>query len=92
MPGGRNVLFIFKLPKNKKQYLRLVRSLFGRNEKGYRDKGLFGEIKGIKLSSNVFMIPKEYQQKAMEFLQKEKADYSMKEICVFGEEVQENFK
>ena len=52
-------------------------------EKGYKDNGLLGEVNGKKISTNVIIIPKESQQKISEFMQKEKIDYSMKEICEF---------
>lgn len=83
LPAERKVLFICKLPKKKKQYLHFIRILFGRKEKGYNDLGLLGEINGKKISSNVLIVPKENQQKMAEFLQKEKVDYSMREICIF---------
>ncbi len=81
--SDRKVLFMFELPKNKKKYLSLIRKLFGRKEPGYKDQGIIGEIKGKKLSSTVIIIPKEYQQKIINLLNKEKVNYSMEEIAVF---------
>ena len=83
LPAERKVLFTYELPKKKRQYLHFIRSLFGRKEKGYKDNGLLGEVNGKKISTNVIIIPKESQQKISEFMQKEKIDYSMKEICEF---------
>lgn len=83
IPAERKVLFTFDLPREKKQYVRFIRCLFGRKEKGYRDEGLLGKANGKKLSANVIIVPGENQQKITEFLQKEKINYSMKEICVF---------
>lgn len=84
VPAERQVLFTFILPKDKKKYLRFVRSLYGRKEKCYKEHGFLIELHGEKISSNVIMIPKENQQKMLQFLQKQKINYSMKEIAVFG--------
>jgi hypothetical protein len=83
LPSKRQVLVIFELPKNKKKYLHLIRGLFGRNEKGYNDKGILGSLEGIRISSNVIIVPKENQKSIMDFMQKNKVDYSMKEACFF---------
>ncbi len=79
----RKVLFIFQLPKDKKKYLHLIRFLYGRKERGYKEHGLIKDVNGSKLSSNILIIPKENQLKLIEFLNKEKVDYTMKEICTF---------
>ena len=82
-PGERHDLFILEFPKAKKKYLRLVRSLFGRKEKGYQDSGFLGKLHGKKLSSNVILIKKEQESQLLAFFQKEKINYSFKEIGVF---------
>ena len=79
----RMVLFILTLPLNKKKYLRFVRRMHGRKEKGYKEHGLLKEVGGKKLSGNVIIVPKENQHKVMSYLLKEKVDYSFKEISVF---------
>jgi len=80
--GERKVIFNFNLPKDKKKYLYLIRSLFGRKEKGYKEHGLLLDVNGEKLSSNLIIIPKENQQRIIEFLNKEKINYNMKEIII----------
>lgn len=82
-PGDRYDLFIIELPKEKKKYLHLSRSLFGRREKGYKDQGFLGKLQGKKLSSNVVLIRKEQESALMDFFHKEKTNYSFKEICLF---------
>ena len=79
----KQVLFIFSLPKKKTKYLKLVRELYGRKEKGYSDKGLLGELKGKKLSSNVVIIPKENCEIIKKLLNKEKIEYSFREMVLF---------
>ena len=79
----RKVLFVFKLPKDKKKYLYLIRQLYGRKEKGYKDLGLLDKLNSEKISTNVIITPKENQQNLIEFLNNNKIDYSMKEICIF---------
>lgn len=83
LPAERKVIFTFEFPKKKSHYLKFRRRLFGRKEEGYKDKGILGQVNGIKLGSNLIIIPKEYQKNIMEFMQKGKINYSMKEICVF---------
>ncbi|MDI6738469.1 MAG: nucleotidyltransferase domain-containing protein [Nanoarchaeota archaeon] len=82
MPAERRVMFIFKIPKIKKKYLKFTRLFFGRKEVGYKDSGFLGKVKGDKISANVIIVPKEGQQETEKALQKEGIDYSMKEICV----------
>ncbi len=76
-------LFILELPKNKKKYLHFIRSFFGRKEPGYRDGGFLSKLQGEKLSSNVVLIKKEHEAELLKWLQKEKVNYSFKEISVF---------
>ncbi len=79
----RYVLFTIVLPKKKTQYLKFTRSFFGRNEEGYNDKGIIGNVHGIKLSATVFIVTQEYQKQIEQMLQKEKVEYSFKEIAFF---------
>ena len=83
LPAERKILFSYELPKKKNQYLHFIRAFFGRKEKGYKAQGLIAELNGKKISTNVIIVPKENQQKAMQFMQKEKINFSMKEICIF---------
>ena len=78
----RKVLFIIKLPKQKKAYLSLVRHLFGRKEKEYAGRSFLAGINGERLSSTVVLVPKENQNQMVEFLNKRMVDYAMREIAV----------
>ncbi len=80
--GKRFDLFMLELPAEKKKYLRLIRTLFGRKEKGYKDKGLLGKLQGKRYGANVVLIPKEGENELTQFLQREKVVYSFKEISV----------
>lgn|SRR3989338_2152704 len=82
LPATRKVLFTFQLPKKKKIYFNLTRALYGRKEKGYKEHGFLKEANGHKIASNVIIVPKEYQQKAMQLLQSKSISYSMKEIWI----------
>ena len=82
-PAERKILLIFELPKKKGNYLSFIRKLFGRNEKGYADKGLLGQFNGEKISSNAIIFPRENYRRVIDFMQKEKINYSFKEIAVF---------
>ncbi|MBI4919224.1 nucleotidyltransferase domain-containing protein [archaeon] len=80
--GERKTIFTIKYPKKKKEYIKIKRLLFGRTEEEYAGKGLIQSIKGKKISSNVFIIPKEEQPKMKDRLVKEKIDFSMKDLIV----------
>lgn len=79
----RHILVIMALPKEKKKYLHLIRTLYGRKEKGYKDGGILGKVSGKKISTNVVIIPHEKKDEIIAFLNKEKINYSFKEIAVF---------
>lgn len=79
----RHLLVIMALPKEKKKYLHLIRALYGRKEKGYKDSGMLGKLFGKKISTNVVIIPYEKKDELLMFLNKEKIEYSFKEIAVF---------
>ena len=70
------------LPKEKNKYLHITRILFGRKEDGYKESGLLKEINGEKISSNIILLPQEERKKIIEILNKEKIEYTFKEILV----------
>lgn len=76
----RHVLITYTLPRKKTKYLSLVRALFGRNEKGYKDTGLVGQCNGKRIATTVILIPKECVKSIFTFLQKEKIEYSFNEV------------
>ena len=78
--GERSVLFSIIFPKEKKEYIKVRRLLFGRDEKFYRGGGRVQEVKGKKISSSVFIIPKEEQGEMMQVLSKTKIAFSMTEV------------
>lgn len=81
--GDRYDLFILELPKDKKKYLRFIRAFFGRKEHNYVDKGMLDKLQGQKLSSNVVLIRKDWEAELITFLQKEKINYSFKEMVMY---------
>ncbi len=83
--GERKVLFIIEYPKKKKEYIKVRRLIFGRDEPYYQGTGLLNNYRGKKISSNVFIIPKEYQAIIIDILSKEKVSFSMKEISLLEE-------
>lgn len=80
--GERKVLFIIAYPRKKNEYIKIRRLVFGRDEPYYQGTGLLKKYHGEKISSNVFIVPKEYQTTMMEVLSKEKIEFSMKEVIV----------
>lgn len=81
--GIKQVLFLISLPKKKTKYLKLVRELYGRKEKGYSGKGLLEELKGKKLNSNAIIVPKENSEIIKKLLNKENIEYSFREMILF---------
>ena len=79
------VIFNISLPKKKSEYIKVRRLLFGRDEDFYEGTGLIQTMQGKKLSSTVFIIPKEEQAKMMEVLSKNKINFSMKEVILLEE-------
>ncbi|MBI4140202.1 hypothetical protein HY485_00025, partial [Candidatus Woesearchaeota archaeon] len=80
--GERSVLFVMHHPKKKKDYIRIRRLLFGRDEEFYKGKGAVQQANGKKLSNNVFIVPQAQQKDIMDILSKEKIDFSMTEIIM----------
>lgn len=76
----RMVLFIIDYPKSKNGYIKVRRALFGRDEKQFKPGGIIQKLTGRKISAHVFIIPKEEQVKMINFLSREKIEFSMKEI------------
>ncbi len=83
----REVLFLISLPKKKSEYIKVRRLLFGRDEEFYKGTGIVQSMKGKKISSTVFIVPKEEQTKMMEVLSNNKIDFSMKEFISLGEQI-----
>lgn len=59
---------------------KIVRELFGREEKGYSNAGVLKELNGKKLSPTSFIVPLEHQQKIIKLLNAEKINYSFFEF------------
>jgi hypothetical protein len=76
----RMVLFTITYSKRKKEYIKARRLLFGRDEEQFEHKGLVHKLNGKKISTHVFMIPKEEQTRMISLLSQEKIDFFMKEV------------
>lgn len=59
---------------------RLIRRLFGREEKEYSSSGILKELNGKKLSASSFIAPIENSQKIIKMLGDEKIDFSFFEF------------
>ena len=82
--GNRMVLFSIEYPAEKKRYIQVRRILFGRDESQFQEGGAVRPARGQKISSHVFLIPKEEQSQMIELLSKEKVEFSMKEVNLLG--------
>ncbi|MBI1970219.1 nucleotidyltransferase domain-containing protein [Candidatus Woesearchaeota archaeon] len=80
--GSRSVIFSIHYPKKKRDYMRLRRLLFGRDEKEYSAAGEIRRLQGKKLCTHSFLVPKEEQGRCIDLLSKEKIDFFMKEVTL----------
>lgn len=69
------VLFNIEPIKNVAKRNKIIREIFGRQEKNYSKKGLLTEFGGKKISPSSFIVPKEHANKIISFLKKEKINY-----------------
>ncbi len=67
-----NYLFIIEPIKNITKRNKVIRELFGRNEKKYLKTGLIEKFNGKRLSPTIFVVPKEFSNEITKFLGKEK--------------------
>lgn len=78
----RHFLIMYELPQKKTKYLSFIRTLFGRKEQGYHDAGLVGVCNGKRIASTALLIPKENAEQIFTYLQREKIEYSFKEVGI----------
>lgn len=74
------VLFNIKPISNIAKRNKMIRKLFGRDEKGHSNKGILKELNGKKLSPTSFIVPLENQQNIIKLLGDEKTDFSFFEF------------
>lgn len=74
------VQFNLKPIKNITKRNKVLRKLFGRNERNYLSEGILSKIKGKKLSSTSFIVPIEKTKEVFDILKFEKIDYSFFEF------------
>lgn len=74
------VQFNLKPIKNIAKRNKVLRKLFGRNEKNYLSEGILSRINGRKLSSASFIVPVEKTKEVFDILNPEKIDYSFFEF------------
>lgn len=74
------LLLSFQPIKNIARRNRIIRTLFGRNEANYAQKGLLREAGGNILSPTTFIVKSTNSGEIMEFLKKEKVDFRLFEI------------
>ena len=80
--GERYVLFTLTYPPQKNKYIALRRLLFGRDEEQYIQGGTIHKLRGKKISSHAFLLPKEEQTTLIDLLSKHEITFSMKEIML----------
>ena len=66
--------------KNITKRNKIIRFLFGREEKAYSKKGLIQELNGKKISPSVFAVSISHSKEIIFFLNKEKVDFNIFEF------------
>jgi hypothetical protein len=59
---------------------RVIRKLFGRAEKGFRDSGLVGKLGGERIAPAVFIVPEAGLGEVLRAMQEDSVDFRMKSI------------
>jgi len=80
-------LFYYSLTNlSRKEKMKFIRSAFGyslkKNKKEYKQKGFIEEIKGIKLASNVILVPAADSLKIKSLFKKFKINYKISEAWI----------
>ena len=73
-------LVIFEPIKDITKRNRVIRKLFGRREKHYKDKGFVLELKGEIIDNKTFIVPSEEINKILKIFSREKINYKIKKI------------
>ncbi|MEK6845846.1 MAG: nucleotidyltransferase domain-containing protein [Nanoarchaeota archaeon] len=76
----RMALFTINYSPKKSEYIKARRLLFGRDEEQFEHQGIIQKSGGKKISTHVFLVPKEEQSRIINILSKAKIEFSMKEI------------
>lgn len=81
-PENLKGFVIFNIPpiKNIAKRNKIIRNLFGRKEKNYSTNGLVKNLNGKKLNVSSFIVQIEHSKKIVEFLGKEKTNYTFFEF------------
>ena len=74
------LLFYIKPIKSPKKRVKIIRTLFGRNEKNYKTKGLVHEFEGKTINTRVFLVPSHRMKDIASFLSKEKVNFGFEEV------------
>lgn len=78
--GEGYMLISFSPIKNIAKRNKLMRTIFGREEKRFKKEGLVIKMGGVKLSPTVFIIPLQFSSEILSFLRKEKINFQLREI------------
>ncbi len=74
------LLFSFAVIKEPKKRIRVIRRLFGRMEKEYKEHGVVQKHNGKIISSRVFLVPASALKETTQFFAEEKVQYEFQEI------------
>ena len=74
------ILFTLKPIKNIAKRNKIIRHLFGREEKNYKNEGAISILTGKKISASSFLLPLEKSKEIEQFLNKQKVDYNFFEL------------
>lgn len=78
--GEGYMLISFSPIKDITQRNRIMRTIFGRDEKYFKKEGLAIKVGGVRISPTAFIIPLQFSSEVVSFLRKEKIDFQLREI------------
>ncbi len=78
--GEGHILISFSPIRNITKRNRIMRTIFGREEKVFKKEGLVIKRGGVKISPTVFIIPLQFSSEVLSLLRKEKVDFQLREI------------
>ncbi|MBU0459339.1 MAG: nucleotidyltransferase domain-containing protein [Nanoarchaeota archaeon] len=80
LKGEGYLLIVLGIIKDVTKRNKITRTLFGRSENNYSTKGLISEVGGKKLAPTILIIPLQFSDKIITFLQKEKISFQLYEL------------
>ena len=80
LKGESYMLISFTPIKNIAMRNKVMRAMFGRDEKGFKTEGMVTKSGGKKISPTVFLVPLQFSSEVVHFLKREKVNFQLREV------------